>query len=158
MLEVVRTDSHLVAELESRSFDIRELADQEAKKVIKRSFTKYAAKNAFQTIEARIARKYHLDVDVITQQYKTQIVQPWIESLNEQGERTLLGTIRLGFTAARDCLNNALEREKARYQREIENMKQPLDEEAAGRQVAAFVNLLAAEEALQELYGRIDPQ
>ena len=230
------SDGHLVAELESRSFDIRELAYQEIKKVTEKSFTRYTAKTAFQTIEAQIARlllsppseedqvasgsiptlqgepgdtrqftnedtnveaaarraidglgfmlrapitvmttvtwtlgppfwvfvsrsrTYHLDLDVIRQQYKAQIVQPWLESLNKEGERTLLGTIRLSSNAARESLNSALVREKARYQREIENKQQPLDEETVGHLVAAYVNLLAAEEALQELNGRIDPQ
>ena len=101
---------------------------------------------------------YHLELDVIRQQYKAQIVQPWIESLNNEGERTLLGTIHLSSSAARDSLNSALEREKARYQREVENKQQPLDEDTVGLLVAAYVNLLAAEEALQELNGRIDPQ
>ena len=101
---------------------------------------------------------YHLELDVIRQQYKAQIVQPWIESLNDEGERTLLGTIRLSSNAARESLNSALEREKARYQREVDNKQQPLDEETVGQLVAAYVNLLAAEEALQELNGRIDPQ
>ena len=101
---------------------------------------------------------YDLELDIICQQYKTQIVQPWLESLNKEGERTLLGTIGLGSNAARESLNSALEREKARYQREIENKQQPLDEETVGFLVAEYVNLLAAEEALQELNGRIDPQ
>ena len=230
------TDSHLLAELESRSFDIRELAYQEIKKVIRKSFTRHTAKTAFQAIEARIARlwldpssetyqiasgsdpkhhggpgdtqlyidedanveaaaqraidglgfmlrasttamttvtwtlgapfwafmphsrTYHLELDVIREQYKAQIVQPWIESLNNEGEKTLLGTIRLTSNAGIDSLNSALEREKARYQREVENKQQPLDEDTVGLLVAAYVNLLAAEEALQELNGRIDPQ
>ena len=101
---------------------------------------------------------YHLDLDVIRQQYKVQIVQPWIDSLNKEGERTLLGTIGLSSNAARESLNGALERETVRYQREVENKQQPLDEETVGHLVAAHVNLLAAEEALQELNGRIDPQ
>ena len=101
---------------------------------------------------------YLLEMDVIRQQYKTQIVQPWIESLNKEGERTLLGTIGLSSNTARESLNSALEREKARYQREVENKQQPLGEETVGQLVAAYVNLLAAEEALQELNGRIDPQ
>ena len=150
--------SHLLADLESYSFEIRELAYQEIKKVIGTSFTRYTAKTAFQTIEARISRKYDLDLDIIRQQYKAQIVQPWIESLNREGERTLLGTIGLSSNAARESLNSALEREKARYQREIENKQQPLDEETVELLVAVYVNLLAAEEALQELNGKIDPQ
>ena len=97
-------------------------------------------------------------MDVISQQYKAEIIQPWIESLNEEGEGALLSTIRLGFDAVRDSLNSALEREKARYQRRVENEQLPLDEETVGHLVAAYVNLLAAEEALQGLNGRIDPQ
>ena len=104
------------------------------------------------------SRTYHLELDVIRQQYKAQIVQPWIESLNNRGERTLLGTIRLSNNAARESLNSALEREKVRYMREVDNKQQPLDEETVGQLVAAYVNLLAAEEALQELNERIDPQ
>jgi len=226
-----------VVELESHSFDIRELAYQEIKKVIKRSSTRYTAKTAFQAIEAQIARlwlspptseddlsasdpdcqvgpgdaehytdeddkveaaarstvnslgfmlrapitvmatitwtlgapvwvfmresrTYHLSIEVIHQQYKDQIVQPWLESLNKEGEKTLLGIIRLSSDAARDSLNSALEREETRYQRELENKskQKPLDQEVVENLVAAYVNLLAAEEALQELSGRISPQ
>ena len=224
------TDNHLVAELESRSFDIRELAYQEIKKVIKKYSTRYTAKTAFQTIESQIARlwlsppsevdgpshqggpgdtqhstdedgnveaaarnaidglgfmlrapitvvttitwtlgapfwvfmpksrTYHLALEGIHQQYKAQIVQPWLESLNKEGERTLLGTINLSSDAARDSLNSALERERTRYQRELETKQNPVDQEAVDHLVAAYVNLLAAEEALQELHGRIGPQ
>jgi AcrR family transcriptional regulator len=102
------------------------------------------------------SRTYHLAIDVIHQQYKAQIVQPWLESMREEGERTLLGIISLSSNAARDSLNNALEREEARYQRELENKQKPLDPEVVEHLVAAYVNLLAAEEALQELSGRID--
>jgi hypothetical protein len=101
-------------------------------------------------------RTYHLAMDVIHQEYKIQIVQPWLESLSQEGERTLLGSIRLSSNAARDSLNNALEREEARYQRELEYKQKPLDQEVVEHLVAAHVNLLAAEEALQELSGRID--
>ena len=104
------------------------------------------------------SRTYHLDLDVFRQQCKAQIVQPWLESLNKEGERTLLGAIRLISNVARDSLIGALVRDRERYQREIKNRQQPLDEETVGHLVAAYVNLLAAEEALQELKGRIDPQ
>ena len=210
-------------------FDIRKLAYQEIKKVIKKSYTRYTAKTAIQAIEARIARlwfdplseghqaasgsdpnhhsgpgdtqnytdedtkveataqraidefgyilripttvmatafwafmphshAYHLGLDAIHQQYKAQIIQPWIESLNKEGERTLLSTIHLTSNATRDYLRIALDREKERYHREIENKQKLFDEETVGQLVATYVNLLAAEEALQELNGRIDPQ
>ena len=50
------TDSYLIAELESRSFDIRELAYQEIKKGTKKSFTRNTANTVFQTIETQISR------------------------------------------------------------------------------------------------------
>ena len=103
-------------------------------------------------------RTYHLALDKIHQQYKARIVQPWLESLNKEGERTLLGTIDLSSNAARNSLNIALEREQKRYQRELETKQKPIDQEAVEHLVAAYVNLLAAEEALQELHGRIVPQ
>jgi len=100
---------------------------------------------------------YHLELDGIHQQYKAQIVQPWLESLNKEGVRTLLGTIDLSSNAAKNCLNSALERERTRYERDLETKKKPPDQEAVEHLVAAYVNLLAAEEALQELNGRIYP-
>ena len=162
------TDSDPVAELESRSYDIRELAYQEFKKVIRKYSTSYTAKTVMTAITSTLrapfwvfmpkTRTYHLALDGIHQQYKAQVVQPWLESLNKEGERTLLGTIKLSSDAARDSLNNALEREQTRYQRELETKRNPVDQEAVDHLVAAYVNLLAAEEALQELHGRIGSQ
>ena len=233
-------DHHLrlvVAELESHSFDIRELAYQEIKKVIKRYSTRYTAKSAFRTIEAQFARRwlspptsgddvvrsgskdqvdpghsqqvtdedkkveaaarrtldslgfmlrapitamttitwtlgapvwafmsksrsYHLSMDVITQQYQDQIVQPWLEGLNKEGEKSLLGIIKLSSDAARDSLKNTLDREGKRYQKELEDKRRqkPVDQEVVENLVAAYVNLLAVEEALHALSGRISPQ
>jgi hypothetical protein len=104
------------------------------------------------------SRTYHLTMDVIHQQYQTQVVQPWLESMNKEGKRTLLGIIRLSSDAARDSLNSALEKEETRYQRELETKQKPLDREVVENLVTAYVNLLAAEEALQELSGRIGLQ
>jgi hypothetical protein len=104
------------------------------------------------------SRTYHLTMDVIHQQYQIQIVQPWLESMNKEGERTLLGIIGLSSNAARDSLNSALKKEETRYQRELEAKQKPLNQEVVENLVTAYVNLLAAEEALQELNGRIGPQ
>jgi hypothetical protein len=242
------------AELDAHSVDIRQLAYQEIKKTIKKHSTRYTAKTAFQTIEAKIARlwlspdddsrslnkvvltsdggedyqmervsqgtgaennqldsdsppvlphkngdseveaaarrtlddlgfmfrapitvmttitwtlgapiwvfttkshTYHLSMDAIHQQYKQLIVQPWVESLRGEGEKTLLGTISLSSNAARNSLNGALEREKTRYKRELETKRNPPDDKMVENLVTAYINLLAAEEALQELNGRI---
>ena len=56
LFDVVGTDCHLIAELESRSFDIQEFAYQDIKAVIRKRVPRYTAKKTFQTIEARIAR------------------------------------------------------------------------------------------------------
>ena len=98
---------------------------------------------------------YHLPMKEIQQQYKDMIVQPWLESLNKEGEKTLLGTISLTSSAAKGILDRILEREAIRYTRESETEQKPLDDMVVDNLVTASVNLLAAEEALQELNRRM---
>jgi hypothetical protein len=101
------------------------------------------------------SRTCHISIKALQQQYNDRIVQPWLEGLSKEGEKSLLGVIKLSSDAARGTLNSALEREEIRYTRELETKKKPLDDTTVDNLVTAFVNLLAAEEALQELYGRI---
>ena len=91
-------------------------------------------------------------MDVINQQYKDQIVQPCLESLNEEGERTLLGAMRSGFISAKESLTNALIMEEDRYERGLEGKTKPLDLDTVNRLIAIYGNLIAAEEALKELF------
>ena len=91
----------------------------------------------------------------IKEQYNQMIVHPWLESLNKEGEESLLGIIGLSSRAAKDILNGALEREESRFTREWQTKNQPLDDRIVDNLVTAFVNLLAAEAALHELKWRI---
>ena len=38
------------------------------------------------------SRAYHLEMDVIHNRYKDKIINPWIRSLKEEGEKSLIGT------------------------------------------------------------------
>src|SRR5258706_11881544 len=100
---------------------------------------------------------YHLSMEVIQQEYKSKIIEPWLEALNKEGEETLIGVIRLSSEEARGTVDSALEREAARYNEQSGTQKRP-DDTTVDNMVTAVVNLLAAEEALQELQGRIGVQ
>jgi hypothetical protein len=97
---------------------------------------------------------YHLPMEEIQKEYKNKIVEPWLEDLNKEGEETLIGVIRLSSREAKCTVDNALEREATRYN-ETSGTQEPPDDTTVDNLVTAFVNLLAAEEALLELQGRI---
>ena len=96
------------------------------------------------------SRAYHLRMDVIYNRYKDEIVDPWIRSLKEEGERSLIGTIELSSKVAKGLVTSALEREDNRYKRA------PVDMDTINRLIATYGNLVAAEEALRELFIRLE--
>ena len=98
------------------------------------------------------SRAYHLGMDVIHNRYKDEIVDPWIQNLNEQGEKSLIGTIELSSKVAKDLVTSTLEREDDRYKRELEGKTKPVDLDTVNRLIAIYGNLIAAEEALKELF------
>jgi len=102
------------------------------------------------------SRAYHLGMDVIHDRYKDEIVDPWIRSLKEEGEKSLIGTIELSSKVAKDVVTSALEREDNRYKRELEGKNKPLAQGTVRNLIAMYGNLVAAEEALKELFARIE--
>ena len=70
------------------------------------------------------SRAYHLGMDVIYNRYKDEIVDPWIRSLKEEGEKSLIGTIEISSKVAKDLVTSALEREDNRYKREMERQRE----------------------------------
>ena len=207
--------SIFLGDLESMD-DIRRVAFQQIRKVIKTTATRHTALTAFRAIEMRIARPwlgrtksdsesnsvlqddaevaaqrsidelgfmlrapitmlatvpfvfglpiwpwivhsraYHLGMDVIHNRYKDEIVDPWIRSLKEEGEKSLIGTIEVSSKVARDSVTSALEREDTRYKRELEGKNKPVNEEKVQHLIATYGNLVAAEEALRELSNRV---
>jgi len=103
------------------------------------------------------SRAYHLGMDVIHDRYRDEIVDPWIRDLKEEGEKSLIGTIELSSKVAKDVVTSALEREDNRYKRELEGINKPVDQETVRHLTASYGNLVAAEEALRELFARVEP-
>jgi len=102
------------------------------------------------------SRAYHLDMDVIHNRYKDDIVDPWIRGLKEEGEKSLIGTIEASSKVAKDLVTSALERENNRYKRELEGKNKPVDQGTVQHLIAIYGNLVAAEEALRELSARVE--
>jgi len=102
------------------------------------------------------SRAYHLRMDVIHDRYRDEIVDPWIRSLKEEGEKSLIGTIEFSSKVAKDLVTAALEREDNRYKRELEGRNKPVDQEKVKHLIAIYGNLVAAEEALRELFARVE--
>ena len=102
------------------------------------------------------SRTYHLGMDVIHNRYKDDIVDPWIRSLKEEGEKSLIGTIEVSSKVAKDLVNSALEREDNRYKRELEGKDKPADQKTVQYLISIYGNLVAAEEALRELSIRVE--
>ena len=102
------------------------------------------------------SRAYHLRMDVIHNQYRDEIVDPWIRSLKEEGEKILIGTIESSSKVAKDLVTSALEREDNRYKRELEGKSKPAEKGTVQHLIASYGNLVAAEEALRELFIRVE--
>jgi len=102
------------------------------------------------------SRAYHLEMDVIYNRYKDEIVDPWIKSLREEGEKSLIGTIECSSNVAKELVTSALEREDNRYKRELEGKNKPVDQGTVQHLIAIYGNLVAAEEALRELFIRVE--
>ena len=102
------------------------------------------------------SRAYHLGMDLIHNRYKDIIVDPWIRGLKEEGEKSLIGTIEFSSKVAKDLVTSALEREDKRFKRELEGKSKPVDLDAMNHLIAIYGNLVAAEEALRELFIRVE--
>jgi len=101
------------------------------------------------------SRAYHLEMDVIYNRYKDEIINPWIRSLKEEGEKSLIGTIELSSQVARELVTSALTREEKRYNRELDAKNKPMDQGAVQHVITIYGNLVAAEAALAALVVHI---
>ena len=98
------------------------------------------------------SRTHHLEMDVICNRYKDIIVNPWIRSLIEEGEKSLIGTIELSSQVAKKSVTSALTREYKRYNQEPGGI---MDQGLLQHLITDYGNLVAAEAALTELVVRI---
>lgn len=101
------------------------------------------------------SRAYHLEIDVVCNRYKNEIVDPWLKSLEEEGKKSVVGTIELSSKVAKELVTSTLSREDDRYKRELEGKTMPMDVAMVQRLTAMYGNLVAAEEALKALSIRV---
>jgi hypothetical protein len=101
-------------------------------------------------------RQYSIDIDTLHDRFKGEIIDPWIKKLKEEGEKSLIGTIETSYLTAKNLMTSALEREDRRFERELEGKRRPVDQGAVQHLIAIYGNLVAAEEALRELFIRIE--
>ena len=101
------------------------------------------------------SRAYHLEMDVIHSRYKDKIINPWIRSLKEEGEKSLIGSTKLSSQVAKELVTSALTREDQRYKRELDGKNKPMDQGAVGHLITSYGNLVAAEAALSALVAHI---
>ena len=94
-------------------------------------------------------------MDAIYNRYKDKIVDPFIRRLKEEGEKCLVSTIELTSRMAKELVTSALKREDNRYERELEGKSKPMDVGTVQHLIAMYGNLVAAEEALKELFVRV---
>jgi hypothetical protein len=104
----------------------------------------------------RQGRQYCIEIDALHNRFKDEIIDPWIRKLKEEGEKTLLGITETSLNAAKDLMKSALQEREDRYKQELEAKEKPVGEEKVGRLMATYGNLLAAEEALKELFVRVE--
>ena len=100
-------------------------------------------------------RAYNLEMDIIYNRYKNEIINPWMRSLKEEGEKSLIGTIELSSQVAKDLVKFALTREEKRYNRELDGKGKPMDQGAVQHLITGYGNLVASEAALMALVVHI---
>jgi len=83
------------------------------------------------------------------------MVDPWIRRLKDEGEKALLGTTEASLMAAKELITSALLEREDRCKRELDDKENLVGEERVEGLMAAYGNLLAAEEALEELFARV---
>jgi hypothetical protein len=76
-------------DLESQSIPVRSVAFQQIRSTIKVSGRPIWPRAAH-------SRAYHLEMDLIYNQYKYEITNPWIRSHKQEGEKSLIVTSRAG--------------------------------------------------------------
>jgi len=101
-------------------------------------------------------RQYTIEIDTFHDLFKDQVIDPWIRKLKEEGEKCLLRTTETSLNAARHLMTSAFFEREDRCKRELEGKDKPADEGRVRPLVVMYGNLLAAEEALRELFVRVE--
>ena len=100
---------------------------------------------------AALTRRYKLNMDVLYARYKDEIIDPWVWGLTNEEKKSVIGTIEFNSKVAKDLVASVRERAENRYKREPE-----AKEETVAHLIATYGDLVAANEALRELYVRLE--
>jgi hypothetical protein len=100
-------------------------------------------------------RQYSIEIDTLHDRFKTEVIDPWIRKLKEDGEKALLETAEMSLMAAKDLITSALLEREDRCKRELDEKEKFVGEERVGHLTAIYSNLLATEEALGGVFARI---
>ena len=102
-------------------------------------------------------RQYSIGIDALHEQFKDGIIDPWIRSLKEEGEKTLLGATEAGLQVAKKLVTSAFLEKEDRCKRKLEKteMINHAREQNIARLTAVCSDLWAAEGALTELSIRL---
>ena len=101
-------------------------------------------------------RQFSIEIDTLHDRFKNEIIDPWIGKLKEEGEKTLLGITETRLKAAKDLMASAFVEKEDRCKRELDEKNNFVGEERVEHLTAIYCNLLAAEEALEELFTRVE--
>ena len=100
--------------------------------------------------------QYSIEIGTLHDRFKGDIIDPWIRKLKEEGEANLLEITGTSFMIAKDWMTSALLEREDRCKQELEKKYMLVDKERVERLTAMYSNLLAAEEALKELFSRVE--
>ena len=100
-------------------------------------------------------RQFSIKIDTLHDRFKNEIIDPWIGKLKEEGEKTLLGITETRFKAAKDLMTSALAVKEEQCKQGLDEKDNVVGEERVEHLTAIYCNLLAAEEALEELFARV---
>ena len=96
-------------------------------------------------------RQYTIEMATLHGRFKGEAIDPWIEKMTGAGEKGLLGASEASVKAAKNLMVSALLERRVQYKRELEGKQKKVQ-----GLIATCGNLLAAEEALRELFVRVE--
>ncbi|KAG8806102.1 hypothetical protein FRC18_006288 [Serendipita sp. 400] len=89
--------------------------------------------------------------DTIMEAYQKEIVVPWVEEMEKNDEKMIMGAVTV---IAKSVFNRFLTAEEARFREELEQMAQPMDDVTLEHKVKIYGNLVATKAALEEILRR----
>jgi hypothetical protein len=101
------------------------------------------------------SKTFRLDREKIEEAFLVKIVEPFLNNLKFEGQKSLQETMRRSGVVAKAAVADALEREDERYMKERLEKQSPPPKKYIAAVVAAHANFIAAEAAFQTLRNHL---